>query len=186
MANKPRELPRELTDRLMQHLKPLNKREYEAIKVNIGVQHACRLMSESLEERLRTIPYGWRDAKMLESRWRMLFDKLLYTIPAEKLKTLKHELPYSEMYVRMKGAARYDSDESDYVALPRKTEMALAEYAVEMNCPLCDKKGKQISKCRLKRTLDASLPFEPQIKGEGCPYCDYGVDKENLWGDDDE
>lgn len=188
MANKPGELPRELTDKLMEKCRPLSRREYEAIRVNIGCLNACRVMLGSLEKRIREcIPYGWRDARMLESRWRTLFDKLLYTIPNDKLRIMKQELPYYELYIRMKGAAKYDNDDSDWVALPRKVVMQLAEYAAEMNCPLCQKTGKQIKSCKLRKTLAASLPFNVETinGGGGCPFSDYDVNRTALWGEED-
>lgn len=188
MASKRRELTREETDRLMEKIRPLSRREYEAIRVNIGCLNACRLMLEGLETRIREcIPYGWRDARMLESRWRTLFDKLLYTIPQDKLKIMKEELPYYELYIRMKGAAKYNNDESDWVALPRTVVMQLANYAADMNCPLCQKKDKQIKSCKLRKTLAASLPFNVETvnKGGGCPFSDYDLNRGELWGDED-
>lgn len=189
MANKPGELPQELTDRLMAKMRPLSRREYEAIRVNIGCLNACRLMLEGLESRLREcVPCGWRDARMLEVRWRKLFDELLYTIPQDKLRIMKHELPYYELYIRMKGAAKYNNDESDWVALPRTVVMELANYAAEMNCPLCQKTDKQIKSCKLRKTLSASLPFNVETvpTGGGCPFSDFDLNRAELWGEEED
>lgn len=171
-----RELPEELQKTLLENARPLSKREYDALRVNIGCLNAARHMCEGLEARLKEcVPDGWREARMLESRWQKLFDKILLTIPREKLILLKSELPRYELYIRLNGAARYDADENDNVVLPRKTVMALANYATEISCPVCDRKGKGITKCRLRKTLCDVLPFYVETDGQSCPFSEYGI-----------
>ncbi len=116
-----RELLDELQKTLLENARPLSRREYEALRVNIGCLNAAQHMCEGFEGRLKEcVPDGWREARMLESRWQKLFDKILLTIPREKLIQLKNELPRYEMYIRLNGAARYDADANDNVVLPRK------------------------------------------------------------------
>lgn len=118
---------------------------------------------------------------------RTLFDKLLLTIPREKLLLLKAELPRYQLYIRMDGAAKYDLDSDDFIVLPRKTAMTLVDYATEMHCDLCDREGKKIGKCKLHRVLSEALPFTAEGKDGSCPFTTYGVSGgKGLWVEDAE
>lgn len=185
MKKERKPLSDELQVQLLESARPLSRREYMALRINIGCLNAMEYMLTDLEPRLRTcIPDGWRDARMIESRMRTLFDKILLTIPRDKLMLLKAELPRYELYVRVAGAAKYDIDEGDYIVLPRKAAMALADYATDTNCTLCNRTGKQTRKCKLARVLREALPYAAEDgDGETCPFTLYGVSGGGLWDD---
>ena len=96
---------------------------------------------------------------------------------------LKAELPRYQLYIRMDGAARYDLDSDDFIVLPRRTAMALADYATQLHCALCDRQGKRIGKCKLHRALRDALPYCVKSDGESCPFASYTVEGGGLWDD---
>lgn len=185
MGKKRKLLSDELQVQLMECARPLSRREYMALRINIGCLNAMEYMLSDLEQRLREcIPTGWREARMIASRMRTLFDKVLLTIPREKLLLLQAELPRYELYVRMTGAAKYDIDADDFVVLPRRTAMALVDYAVDTNCTLCSRTGKRMQKCKLARALREALPYAvKESDGVDCPFQMYGIDGKGLWDD---
>ena len=71
---------------------PLSYREYTALRQLFGIAHIWNDKGHELEKRLKKIPNGWRDAKMIMATSEKLLIKVLETIPPEKIHQIKLEL----------------------------------------------------------------------------------------------
>ena len=157
---------------------PLSQSEYDALKYLMAAFTCLSHAKDGLDNRLKALPGGRRDAAMLATRTLRLFTSLLPTIPQKKLKMIQGELDHIELYVRMKGAAPYDSDRDDHMILPRKTVNALTKAACEQNCTLCDLKGDKVKKCPLRRLLSEALPYDlPEPEGKPCVFQVYSLEE---------
>lgn len=168
------------------HKRPLSRREYEAMKYSIACVNATLYMLEALKPRIREcMPKGfWRDANLVASIQKKLMDGILLTIPAEKLKIMQSEIQRYELYVRTAGAAGYDNDEGDNVVIPRQTLKDLANFAGETNCSMCMKTGKAARKCKLRKILADTFPYNPpQVVGESeeCIFTGYSFERSGAW-----
>ena len=106
--------------------------------------------TEQMEKRFRAIPNGWRDAKLVIAKLRILCGELMRTVPPEKLLNL------SIMARRMKfrlvlgpQAAKTDVKE---VAMASDDLHILAHAAYEQ-CKFCPD-WDNCDRCPLGRTLD--------------------------------
>ena len=173
-------LKEDVQDWCLSHKRPVARREYDALKLFIGVNLAYGQILQNLEPRLKeAIPHGWRDAKLLRTVGKRLFDELLLTIPQDKLMILHTEIKHLSIYVRVDGPANWDADEGDHAVIPRSALKTLVEYAAGVSCSMCDKKGKDARKCKLRRILKDALAYDtPETVGadESCPYTSYSID----------
>lgn len=169
---------------LIAHKRPLSRREYEALKGLMASAACLARLNAGMETRLKEcVPWGWRDARMLHAKTKKLFDKLLLTIPIEKLKMIKSEMPHLDLYIRVGGAAVYDPDDDDNVMIPRNTLKALSEYATQQECLLCAKRDKAVKNCRLRKILNDTFPHSVPTFGPAgeCIYSTYEPDGHDGW-----
>ncbi|MCR4622085.1 MAG: hypothetical protein K5663_08395 [Clostridiales bacterium] len=174
----------ELQEHLIAHNKPLSRREYEAFRLIMATCIATSYLVGDLKDRLKeSVPNGWRDARMVETVIKSLMDKLLLTIPRQKLEIIRREMEHYFLYIRVEGAAKYHNDDSDYAVIPRNTLKELSAYAGRY-CDLCDKKGKDARKCKLRKLFHECLQWNaPATVGETeeCIYQTYGFENTEGW-----
>ena len=174
----------ELQEHLKAHTKPLTRREYEAFRLIMASCIATSYLVNDLKDRLKeAVPNGWRDARMVDSVLKTLMDKLLLTIPREKLLMIRKEMEHYFLYIRVEGAAKYNNDDQDFAMIPRNTLKELSAYAGAM-CDLCEKKGKEARKCKLRKLFHECLQWNaPQTVGdtEECIYQTYGFETKEGW-----
>ena len=155
---------------------PLSQAEYDGLKYIMAAFTSSKNAADYLEKRLRSVPNAWRDIHLCSSKLLAVFQSLLQTIPRAKLKMIQTELPLIEVYVRIKGAAIYDIDADDHAIIPRKTLNELGRVACKRECELCDKKGKAVKGCRLRKLLGETFPHElPEAVGDGCVFQTYSL-----------
>lgn len=103
-------------------------------------------------ERLcKRVPNGWRDFRLVQSRLENLLDKLLDTIPAEQLVTIKHHMEISTIHLGVKGVRPKDHWVISYDDLAD-----LADYAAKTECMACNGKN---GPCRLREIMQ-DLPIQ--------------------------
>ncbi len=124
---------------------------------------------ETLEKRLRSIPNGWRDLKMVLSVLDKLIDRIKGTIPEEKLGAIARNLTRMSWRVYMAKPVNVPPDEV-VVAGPDLDTMIY--YAHEANCVACD---GNCDKCGLGKALDR-LMIQTRKRGESWSYIDMDSD----------
>ena len=79
----------------------LSGREYYALRELFAAVDGFNRNACELEKRVRTIPNGYRDLRMLQSVSAKLMRDILETVPVKKLAQIRRELSSSEMILRV-------------------------------------------------------------------------------------
>lgn len=148
-----------------------NNREFQ------GIALACRLwatvnmkLMEQLEPRARRVPGAWR---MLRSGLAMLgrgLDAVLSTLPDDQFDRVHAIFTQGVIEIRMPSAL--DGDLGLLLMPVRRGELTeLAWHAMDAECAICLKDGREIKHCALAKALNGCL--EPSSQDStGCPWRD--------------
>lgn len=144
---------------------PLSGREYQAMLTLFGF--GGTLDNDSLKERLRTIPHGWRDMRLAVTTIDRLLDKLLGTVPEKKLRAIQTELKHAVCELKIVPPV---SHPPGCVYVEESALINLADRAISMDCMFCMKNDKECTQCELYRTLSACFPYELDGAKGCCPF----------------
>ncbi len=148
---------------------PMSLREYETMRYLYGVIDALA-RENFLEERLKLVPGGWRDFKMMQAKAKTLFDRLLTTIPFKKLLSMRAELTHTECHVSLNRAAK----ENGLSLVETEKLWKLVEKCAGMDCVFCEKSAAEGRKCEIFNVCMDCLNYEFKgIKG-ACPFAGSG------------
>lgn len=120
-------------------------------------------------KRLKMIPNGYRDAKMLHVRLRKLVDELMCTIPEEKLIYIGRTAKNMSYRVFYHGTVSTADDDNSVI--PNRDFQNLC-IAAHDKCLFCD---NDCSKCETGRTFDHLLRHS-RAKGESWSTYDFEGD----------
>lgn len=147
---------------------PLSSREYTALRAIFGSFNALELYHKELERRCKTWKGGWRDLRLLCVLSRKIMEKVLQTIPHNKLVAIRKELQNTICEVKVKGVTGSSGDACIYVSEPALVR--LTEDATEMKCFGCEKTQKEAKKsCQLYKDIQATFHYEFENCGD-CPF----------------
>lgn len=139
----------------------------------LGVAHQILANAgKDTEKRLRMIPYGWRDLKLVTAVLDKLLTKIIKTMPQNQVRAYAHSLHDSSYTLGVKCSAvnneKLRSDEyAVYVSLTSLYSLCGAAREKCMMCGL-DKAGQ--AKCPLRKALDEIPNTAPDQSDGGCPY----------------
>lgn len=142
----------------------------------LAYQELCALvgtignLSKRLEKRLRAVPGGWRDARMLDAVSASLVARLCDTIPAEKLLAIRREIKHTQVYIRTRPD--YGAKSKDDVTYVNEEALdRLVQRVMEMECHLCMKNRAEAKRCPIRKDIEAVYHFGLEVgkKDEGCP-----------------
>lgn len=122
-----------------------------------------------MQKRLKMIPNGWRDAKMLYVRLCKLFEDIVTTIPPEKQLYIARTAKNMSYRVFYHGTVSTVDD--DVSVIPNKDFQNLC-IATHEKCLFCD---KDCSQCVLGKTFDHLLRHS-RGKGESWSTYDFEGD----------
>lgn len=153
---------------------PLSYREYTALRQLFGIAHIWNDKGHELEKRLKKIPNGWRDAKMLMATSEKLLIKVLETIPPEKIHQIKLELQNTWLEVVVRNCIGNTPKGQAYTYVDTATLERITDKAMELSCVFCEKKGKEARDCPLRKDIERTYHWDfPQIGKDGeCHFVD--------------
>lgn len=149
---------------------PLSQREYSALRTFFGFISALEACKKELEPRLRDIPNGLEELGKLDTGACALLDKMLGTIPFQKLRQIQLENEISQVEVVTKGTCTVSDKE--YVCLPVQALEEVCNEAISIRCFGCSVSNAASNHCGLRKAIDATLPYDvKQSKNlTKCPY----------------
>lgn len=137
----------------------LSQREYMELMQIFAAFSALKKGEPWLKDRIRTIPNGWRDYKMIMSRMDWLTEELVHTIPTRKLLAMRQDMKNAQMRIYMQGAPASDTYR-DVVSVDEEALIELIDVVISMECMLCEKKGNAMKKCPYLKIIESILPYE--------------------------
>ena len=143
-------------------MRPLSGKEYAALKCVIVAFNELDKCAEYLHERCSLIPGGWRDMKLVLSKIDRLRIDIGETIPYAKRASINADIQHSQIVLHTIGADR--SQTPDVVWIDEKAFVALMEYVVNLECWSCEKTGKDVKRCQIKRLLLDVLHYDSDPK----------------------
>jgi len=148
--------------------KPLRQKEYYALRTLFGMVEMFAKHAELLEKRVKGIPDGWRDMRMIASVAQKLMEHILETVPDKKLASIQKELRHT--VVEIKVTPDYSGENSGCCYISEDTLDGLIQRLMNAECFLCDKSGAAMKACGLRKTLADAYPWDFPTKGEPCPF----------------
>ena len=79
-----------------------SERDYYATRELFGIVSTFNKCSGELERRVREIPGGWRDFRLIQTLSEKLLIGILRTVPQKKLAAIKRELDNTEVLVNVR------------------------------------------------------------------------------------
>lgn len=151
----------------------LSEREYYATRQLFGAVSAFNNCAGELERRVREIPGGWRDLRLITVLSEKLLIGILRTVPLKKLAAVRRELENTEMIVQVKRTAVQHSEDEigGYTYVPQRALERITQRVVDYECFCCDKHGADAKHCPLRRDIESTYMFEyPCQAKKECPF----------------
>ena len=122
--------------------------ELESLFALLAGMKEIQAAKESMENRFRSIPGGYRDISMIYAVLSKLIDKLLETVPDDKRQSLRRNAKYMVYRVYPAKPVSLPGDEAVVYA---KDLSVLAKTAHDYACTACD---NDCNKCEIGQALD--------------------------------
>lgn len=146
----------------------LSYREYTGLRQLFGISHIWEKQGHELEKRLRKIPGGWRDARLIMTLADKLLARVLKTIPEDKLRQIAKELDNTYLEITVKRNISGEPHGDMYTYVETKTLERVTDKAMEINCAFCQKKGKEVRDCQLRKDIERMYNWDfPQVGNDG-------------------
>ena len=146
-----------------------NSKELDRIFALFAAAQEVRMAEQQMEARLRAIPGGWRDLRLIRTLLDKLTTNLVCTLQSEKLVSMRRMLP--RMKFRVVCGTEATRVQEDEVILAMKDMDMLVHFAHEGNCKLC--LNPDCRACPLGKTLDSVLTFDR----DGCGWDAINIDE---------
>lgn len=145
--------------------KPLMGDEMRVLEYLAAMDSKIIESGEAMRERLREIPNGWRQWRLMASTLNRLLVQLYGIIPIKNLRHIQNICAHGEVLIRMRPATRVP----EYTLINEDDIREVANVAMSAECTICMKQSKEIDRCRLRQAmLNIAQPYvEPPFS---CGY----------------
>ena len=150
---------------------PLTEKEYYAIREYFGFVSAIQKYGSILKRRAEKTDRTWELIERISRDAETVLHNLLITIPVAKLQLIRRELPNIRVTVETipEHGRRKKSDEYAYV--PTKDLETLIQKTIDWNCFACEKTGREIEQCPIRKAVEAVYPF--RLPGDSTKSCKF-------------
>ena len=153
----------------------LTGQEYFALRSLMGIVSTFATEDRVLKNRLKKVPMGWCDVKMIEAKADRLLDAVLATIPAKKLAQIRQEIGHSRVEISVVRDVT-GAHKKAFTYVPNEALEWLEDQVIDLNCMMCDKTEKESRKCPVRRNIEALYQYDfPERKG--CPIAQMNIER---------
>lgn len=158
---------------------PLSYNEYQALRAIFGANNALEQTHKQLEQRVRLIPGGWRDLKLIMSVLDKLMGAVLRTIPQKKLVQIRAELSRTVCEIKLQSVTGGLSDDKLLTVVPQGALETVVNESMSMKCFCCER--CDYKRCELFKAIDSLYNYDfPKTKT--CPLSDMTEIPEEMRG----
>ena len=160
---------------------PLSGREYAALQSLFAAVSNMSVLYPILEKRAKLVPDLWRDMRLVQAKTDTMLERILRTVPLNKLRQINEELAHVQLYVKVEAPGIRTRKSEGFSYTPTAVLNDLLNYVCEHECLCCDKTAKESRKCEIRRMIEDALPHEVgHPDGEHCKFSDMvlGIAKE--------
>ena len=147
-------------------LLPLKGKELKCVEYLVGMESRIVESGDALRERLRMVPNGWRDYRLIFSTLDRLLLKLYDTIPQKGRLYLQKLSKHGEILIRFSPAAR----SQEWLLIKDDDLAVIVNLAMAAECAICLKQGREAKKCELRKALENIAPPHDGHPAGGCGY----------------
>lgn len=144
---------------------PLRQHEATQIQFLLGLISECTRSQDVLKRRLRATGdderYGQLCAEIGD-----ITDRVLATVDADKLLTLRKNLKHQELRIVTKAPA--DASQYGWTLVPARALQSLFATAAKWECKTCDGSPCEMTKCSYRKTLKQLMMFDLEDDAGGC------------------
>ena len=152
----------------------LRNREYYTLRTIMAALSGLEGGEQFLVNRLKSVPNGLRDYRMVKTVLRKLLEKLLDTVPDKRLGQIKTELKNAHIEVKVErdytGAYR-----ENFTYVPNKALEEIEDIICDMFCAACEKSDKESRKCRIRKLMEMLYQYDFPERN-GCPLAIDSID----------
>ena len=154
---------------------PVSGQEYYATRALMGIVSTFETELKVLEKRLKAVPYGWRDAKMIAAVADSLLIRLLKTVPPNKLAQIQQEISHTRVEINVTRDYTGKSKEQ-FTYVPNSALEWLEDRVIDMECSMCDLDEKQAKKCPVRKNIEALYMYDFPERESCCPLAQLHID----------
>lgn len=147
--------------------KPMNGKELRALEFLALLDVKLGESGEAIRERLKGIPNGWRQWRLMTTTISRLLVQLYDIIPMKNLRHMQNLCEYGEVLIRIRPPVH----SPEYALLREDDLKQLMDIAITQECAMCLKEGREIDRCPLRKAMwNIAPPMEEH------PYsCEYSL-----------
>lgn len=139
----------------------MSRAEYDAIRmISVLDQLLKTAVPEALKERCLTIPWGWRDMRLIRAKVDKLVSALYDTMPAKKIKQLAREC--DDAMVEIKPKHQIPGHADDLVYMRTGDYIELIDALVRQECWCCERDPRAQKKCRIRKVILDTMAYMPK------------------------
>ena len=135
--------------------RPMNGREMRVIEYLAAMDSKIVESGDAMRDRLRDIPNGWRQWRLMASTLSRLLVQLYDLMPIKNLRHIQNVCAHGEVLIRMQPASRVP----EYTLVNEDDLRILVNTSMAAECAICFKEGKEIDRCPLRRAMLSIAPL---------------------------
>lgn len=137
--------------------KPMNGREMRVIEYLAAMDSKIIESGDTMRDRLRDIPNGWRQWRLMASTLSGLLVQLYGSMTVKNLRHMQNICNHGEVLIRMAPVSRVPEN----VLVGEDDLRTLINAVMSSECAICLKEGKEIDRCPLRNAmLSIAPPYE--------------------------
>ena len=156
-----------------ENIKELNSYEIAGIEYLAAIDSQLVHSEKHLEARLKSIPDAWRQYRIAQTAIEKALDALYATVPTKVLLHMQRLASNGEVVIRHKSITKTN----DAQLVPEDVLKLLINLAMESQCAICLKDGKEAKRCKLRKGLMLIAPPD-KVNESGCSYSDVAMQNE--------
>lgn len=131
-----------------------NRRENALMLDLMLVRNTLAKNSEAVRGRLKSVPHGWRDMRLLWHLVNRLQQELLKTMPDRRAAYYDQMARHGQVIIDIPGPI----PRGRHILITDEHLAAITEAAMRSECALCVKEGKEAQRCPIRQALLETAP----------------------------